>query len=113
MTSHEQSSELRFTEAYLNERSFLLNAVRRLGVPPADVEDAVHDVFVVLHAKLDRIQQDVGLRRWLSAVAVRICSNRRRGLARRARRIVASVEALDDVGDARQALPDECSVHNE
>ena len=103
-----------FTETYLRERRFLLDLVRRLGVPQADLEDAVQDVFVVLHSRFRQLERGAGLRFWLSAVAVRICHHRRRSLARR--RIVCPPEserALERLVDATQHLPDESSANNE
>lgn len=111
-----RSDELcaQFTDTYLRERRFLLNMVRRLGVPQADLEDAVQDVFVVLHSRFCQLERGAGLRFWLSAVAIRICRNRRRSYARR--RIVRTPEsarALEQLVDPSQRLPDECSVERE
>jgi len=103
-----------FTDTYLRERGFLLNLVRRLGVPQADLEDAVQDVFVVLHARFWQIERGAGLRFWLSAVAVRICHHRRRSSARQ--RIVGWSEnerALKELVDTGQRPPDESSIENQ
>jgi RNA polymerase sigma-70 factor (ECF subfamily) len=103
-----------FADTYLRERRFLLNMVRRLGVPQADLEDAVQDVFVVLHLRFHQIERGAGLRLWLSGVAIRVCSNRRRSIARR--RLVRPSEserALEELADTRQCPPDESSVKNQ
>ena len=103
-----------FSDTYQRERRFLLRMVRHLGVPQADLEDAVQDVFVVLHLRFHQIERGTALRSWLSAVAVRICSNRRRGSTRR--RLVGASEsdrALEELVDPRQRPPDESSLENE
>ncbi|HET7538673.1 MAG TPA: sigma-70 family RNA polymerase sigma factor [Polyangiaceae bacterium] len=114
--SGENTDECRaqFTNTYLRERRFLLNLVRRLGVPQADLEDAVQDVFLVLHTRFRQIERGPGLRFWLTAVAIRICQRRRRSSARR--RIVRTPEsarALEELVDTRQRPPDESSAENE
>lgn len=103
-----------FTDTYRRERRYLLDLVRRLGVPQADLEDAVQDVFVVFHSRFLELERGAGLRFWLSAVAVRICGHRRRSIARR--RIVRSPEserALEELVDTTQHPPDESSLENE
>jgi len=112
----ERTGELsaQFTDTYLRERRFLLNMVRRLGVPQADLEDAVQDVFIVFHSRFRQLERGAGLRFWLSAVAIRICRNRRRSNARR--RIVRTPEserALEELADTTQHPPDESSLKNE
>jgi RNA polymerase sigma factor (sigma-70 family) len=103
-----------FTDTYLRERRYLLNLVRRLGVPQADLEDAVQDVFLIFHSRFLDIERGAELRFWLSAVAVRICAHRRRSIARR--RIARSSEserALEELVDTTQHPPDESSLENE
>jgi len=103
-----------FTDTYTRERRFLLNLVRRLGVPQADLEDAVQDVFVVLHSRFSQLERGAGLRFWLSAVATRICHHRRRSSARsRIVRTSESERALEQLADTTQHLPDESSAKNE
>ncbi len=103
-----------FTKVYNAERASLLKIVRRLGVPPGDAEDAVQDVFVVLHLRMPQLEPDAGLRHWLRAVAVRICSNRRRGIARRNARVDSNLRVdVETVADSRQGGPDGPSSLNE
>jgi len=103
-----------FTATYLRERRFLLNMVRRLGVPQADLEDAVQDVFVVFHSRFRQLERGPGLHFWLGAVAIRICRNRRRSSARRRiARTPESERALEELVDTTQHLPDEFSLKNE
>jgi RNA polymerase sigma-70 factor (ECF subfamily) len=105
---------LHFSKTYRKEREFVVSTVRRLGVPQADVEDAVQDVFIILHSRFDELERGAGLRLWLAAVAVRICSNRRRSLLRRnAGGRFDSDFAIEELVDQRQGLPDELSADNE
>jgi glucose/mannose transport system substrate-binding protein len=54
----------------------------RLGVPPAEVEDAIQEVLIVAAAKLPGVRPG-SERSFLFETAVRIASNARRGLRRR------------------------------
>ncbi|HEY3497654.1 MAG TPA: sigma-70 family RNA polymerase sigma factor [Polyangiaceae bacterium] len=52
-------------------------------MPPGDVDDAVQEVFVVLHRRMGELDTGNALHGWLRSVAVRICSNQRRNRRRR------------------------------
>ncbi len=72
---------------------FIARSLRRLGVPAADVEDAVQEVFVVASRRIDTISAGAE-RSFLYGTAMRVASNVRRVDRRaQARR---SDESLDD-----------------
>lgn len=54
--------------------------LRRLGVEHAQLDDAVQDVFIVVHRRLPEFDGR-SLRGWLYAIAVRVASDHRRGRA--------------------------------
>lgn len=99
--------------------------LRRLGVRQADIEDLAHDVFVVVHRRLDSYDPTRPLRPWLSGICYRVASDHRR-LARHRREVpdagrpepggrepdperqAQALEARDEVLDALDALdPDQ------
>jgi RNA polymerase sigma-70 factor (ECF subfamily) len=61
---------------------FIAAFVQRLGVKPADVDDAVQEVFVVAHRKGGYRTGPATARSWLGAIALRIAANQRRKSAR-------------------------------
>jgi RNA polymerase sigma-70 factor, ECF subfamily len=61
---------------------FIWRLLRRLGVPEADIDDAVQTVFVVASDKLDRIEPS-SERSFLFGVALRIQASLRRSTSRR------------------------------
>lgn len=67
--------------------------LRRLGVEPAQLDDAAQDVFVVVHRRLAEFDGR-SLRGWLYAIAVRVASDHRRAATHR--RAVPLSEALVD-----------------
>lgn len=79
-------------------------ALRRLGVPSADVEDAAQQVFVIASRKLSRIERGAE-RAFLMGTAVHTASHARRSK----RRKPEVLESEANVGEARAQgmLPDE------
>ena len=82
-----------FHELYRGEFSFVWAAARRLGVPPAIVEDAVQDVFLTAYRRLDQLRFEVSARAWLHGVTRRVAARYRRTAARRDRRLAAIAAA--------------------
>jgi RNA polymerase sigma-70 factor, ECF subfamily len=70
-------------EVFEAEVAFVFRALRRLGVPENDLEDAAQDVFVVVHRKLTEFEGGTPIRSWLFGIARRVAAaRRRRGYAR-------------------------------
>ncbi|MFH1132621.1 MAG: sigma-70 family RNA polymerase sigma factor [Pseudomonadota bacterium] len=67
-----------FQRVYEAEASSVWNCLRRLGVADRDLEDKVHDVFVVAYRKLAQYDQTRPIRPWLSGIAVKIAADHRR-----------------------------------
>jgi len=55
----------------------------RLGVPSSAVEDAVQDVFLTAHQRLDGFEARSSASTWLVGIAVRVAANVRRAMQRR------------------------------
>jgi len=62
---------------------FVASFLHRLGVPEADVDDTVQEVFTVAYRKGGFEPGRATARSWLGAIAVRAASTRRRTLRRR------------------------------
>lgn len=71
-------------EVYHQHHEFMWRSLRRLGVGEADVEDAVHDAFLVVARRLPEFEGRSSLRTWLFAVALRVAQSRRRDHQREA-----------------------------
>ena len=70
--------DVAFAAAYDAEFEAVWLYLRRLGVPEADVEDAVHDVFVVAHRRYGTYDPSRPLRPWLLGIGFRIAAQWRR-----------------------------------
>jgi RNA polymerase sigma-70 factor (ECF subfamily) len=77
--------------------------LRRLGVPDAQLDDAVQEVFLVVHRRLPEFTGRSSLKTWVCAIVTRVASDHRRALRRKSphtRTPEAAVEA-DTTPDER------------
>lgn len=73
---------LHFERIYRDNVAFVWRVLRGLGVPDSGVEDAVQDVFVVVHRRLPEFDGRNPVKTWLFAIALRVASDHRRKLRR-------------------------------
>lgn len=74
---------LTFERVYDRWFDFVWRSIRRLGVADAQVDDAVQDVFVVVHRRLDGFEGRSTLKTWLFGIAMRVAKDYRRAASRR------------------------------
>lgn len=67
-----------FHEVYEAQAAFVWRTLRRLGVPPADVEDAAQEAFIVIHRKLSGFEGRASLKTWCFGVCLRVASDWRK-----------------------------------
>jgi RNA polymerase sigma-70 factor (ECF subfamily) len=74
---------------------FVWRNLRRLGVPPEQLEDAAQEVFLVVHRKIDTYDaQWSSVQTWLFGIVLRVAQNERRSRRRRTARIVPTSEPM-------------------
>lgn len=73
----ESIAALTLERVYADHAAFVWRTVRRLGVPAASVEDAVQDVFVVVHRRLAEFEGRSSVRTWLFAIVRRVARDHR------------------------------------
>jgi len=103
LPSMQTASEPCFSAQYRRYRRFVGHALRRVGVPEADVDDLSQEVFVVLLRNMRELTETERLMPWLHQVARRVASNHRRGVLRRQRRQQQGAEPAE-LEDPEQAL---------
>ena len=75
--------------------------LRRLGVQERDLDDATHDVFVVVNRRLNDFDPSRPVRPWVTGIAYRVASDERRR-ARHRREVIGTVpDSLDQAGPDR------------
>jgi RNA polymerase sigma-70 factor, ECF subfamily len=91
-------------ELYDVHFSYIYAILRRLGVWDRDLEDAVHDVFIVVHRRLPDYDPSRPVRPWLAGIATRVASEFRRR-ARHRREVVTEDAAMEREGVHQQLTP--------
>ena len=79
------SAGLTFDQVYQAHVGFVWRVLRTLGVVEPQLEDAVQDVFVVVHRRLGEFAGRSRIETWLFAIARRVAAAHRRSLGRRDR----------------------------
>jgi RNA polymerase sigma-70 factor, ECF subfamily len=74
---------LHFSRVYVEHFDFVWRAARGLGANPANVDDVVQEVFLIVHRKLGSLEHPEALRSWLFGITRRVCKDHRRSAARR------------------------------
>jgi RNA polymerase sigma-70 factor (ECF subfamily) len=67
-----------FERVYREHHAFVWKSVRRLGVPDAEVDDVVQDVFMIVHRRLADFEGRSKITTWLFAIAYRVVKDHRR-----------------------------------
>lgn len=83
---------------YRDHYEFVWRAVRRLGAPEAHVDDAVQDVFLVVHRRLADFEGRSQLKTWLFGIAMRVVKDHRRKTQRMDRRHQSAPRPEPDAG---------------
>lgn len=93
---------------YRDHHAYVHRVLGRLGVPADLVDDALQDVFLVVHRRLPEFEGRSSLRTWLFAIALRIARKYRARAARRPDSLalppVDGDASPEDVADRRRAL---------
>ena len=93
------TDEQRLTAMFNDHFDFIWRSLRRLGVPPAGVDDAAQEVFVVASRRLGAIERGKE-RAFLFGTAVRVASDARRSAGRR-----RDAAGADEAADAPDPAP--------
>jgi RNA polymerase sigma-70 factor (ECF subfamily) len=72
---------------FRDHHGFVWRSLFHLGLPRAQVDDAVQDVFLVVYRRLADYDGRTSLRNWLYGIARRVASQYRRGAERSERRL--------------------------
>lgn len=83
LTEPPAGAEVSLELVYEEHFSFVWRSLRALGVQPALLDDAVQEVFLVVHRRGDDFQRRSSIRTWLFGIAFRVAANFRRSAKRR------------------------------
>jgi len=105
--------QLDFEGVYEACFDFVWRNARRLGVPDAQVDDAVQEVFLVVHRRLSDFEGRSSVKTWIFGILVKVASDHRRSVRRKSPHARgAEVVDADTVPD-EGANPDERLARSE
>ncbi len=78
-----------FPSLYREYFGFAWASLRRLGVPPATIDDAAQDLWVTVHRRLESLEASASVKAWLFGIARRVASHYRRTEQRHRRKLAA------------------------
>src|ERR1044071_899212 len=84
------AAQREFVALFREHCDFVWRVLRTLGVAPDALDDALQEVFLVVHRRLPEFEGRSALNTWIYAIAYRVAQSQRR----RARR--ARLESLPD-----------------
>jgi len=67
-----------FAEVYAEHFELVWRSLRHLGVPPAALDDAVQDVWLVVHRRLPEFDGRSKVSTWLFGISINVARSRRR-----------------------------------
>lgn len=88
-----------FEEVYEQHFAFVFRTLRALGVPGPGLDDAVQEVFLVVHRRLPEFQGNASVKTWLFSIARYVARNSKRLERRKGRYDPLDPETPND--DAR------------
>jgi RNA polymerase sigma-70 factor, ECF subfamily len=96
-------------DLYRDHFAFVWRTLRRLGVAPATLDDAVQDVFIVVHRRLADFQRGAAPKPWLFGIALRVAHQYRRSHWRQTQ----SRSLAEELHGAEQLDPYQAALHAE
>ena len=93
-----------FTELFHAHFRGVYANLRRLGVPESAVDDALQEVFVVVHRRMDEPARIEGVRGWMYGIARRVAWRHHRTAGRIARKHAAVEPPADDARSPEREL---------
>ncbi len=97
-----------FEQIYEDYFEFAWTMLRRLGVRGVRLEDAVQELFIVVHRRIGEFAGRSSLKTWLAAIAWRVASDERRLESRK-----GGAEPLPEDLPANDRDPHRAAVHAE
>lgn len=97
---------LSLDDVYREHAGFVWRSLRHLGVAEPDAEDALQDVFMIVHARLASFEHRSQLSTWIYGICLRVAHARRR---RAHMRRELATDPHDLVADVAPS-PDACAV---
>jgi RNA polymerase sigma-70 factor (ECF subfamily) len=105
------AESLDLDQIHARHADFVWRSLQRLGVRPADLEDQLQEVFLVVHRRLASFDGSSQLTTWLFGICLRVASGYRQRAYVRREHSTPQIEALDSRAPERG--PEEAALATE
>ena len=95
--------EVDLLSVHAEHAEFVWLTLQRMGVAPADVEDCLQDVFVVVHQRLGTFDGSSRMTTWLYGICIRVAAAYRRRAHRRRERVGEDMDEAVDEAESPEA----------
>jgi RNA polymerase sigma-70 factor, ECF subfamily len=99
------------TRLYDEYADFVWRSLQRLGVSQSNLEDALQDVFVVVHRRLSSFDSTAKMSTWLFGICLRVAAAHKRRACLRHEQ--GSLEINDHPDHRRLASPEQSAMRHE
>ncbi|WP_146647429.1 RNA polymerase sigma factor [Labilithrix luteola] len=99
-------------DVFVTYFDFVWRSARRLGIREEDVDDAVQEVFVVVHRRFAEFQGRSSIETWLFGILVNVVQHYRRTRARHLNRVDA-LTAMGETDAQSSGGPHDSAAHRE
>ena len=103
-----QGAQVGFEQTYEAHADFVWRSLRRMGVPDHGADDALQDVFLVVHRRFAEYDQSRPIKTWLYGIALRVARDHRRRMKRK-----GGLEPLGEALADTSAGPQEAAINSE
>lgn len=100
----EPAAEMDVAQIHLQHADFVWRSLQRLGVRARDLEDALQEVFVVVHRRRHTFDGSARMTSWLFGICLRVAAAHRRRA--HVRRELVSVSGEDELAEEPGASPE-------
>ncbi|MFO0632581.1 MAG: RNA polymerase sigma factor [Nannocystaceae bacterium] len=92
-------SRAQFVALYRTHAAFTWAVLRRIGVPPSSIDDAMQELWVTAHRRLATLHAPAAAKSWLYGIARRVASHHRRTEQRHRRKLDALAQQDGPAGE--------------
>lgn len=102
-----------FDQVYDEHLAFVWRSMQRLGVRAPELDDAIQEVFLVIHRRLPTFEGRSSIKTWVFGIVLRVARTFRRTARRHHEVATPTVEEEDGAVESPDPRPDERAEHHE
>lgn len=102
-----------FDQIYDEHLAFVWRSMQRMGVRSPELDDAIQEVFLVIHRRLPTFEGRSSIKTWIFGIVLRVARTFRRTAQRHPALAIPTTDEEDGAVESPGPLPDEQAAHQE